>query len=175
MHARFAISAGTGVGCEFVAPRSIFMMHQSEAIKIRFRGSDPQDVETLWAIPLGNDLYQLDNSPFLAYGVSWQDSVEAQPGRDGSLEFVRCVRKSGNRTLRIVLGDYRSDDPPAQAVLRGIRDLGCTYEGMHPKMVSVNVPPQVELDDVAAFLSEQVGLEWEYSDPTYDEVNAHGC
>jgi hypothetical protein len=35
------------------------------------------DVETLWATSLGNDQYKLDNSPFYAYSVSWEDIVYA--------------------------------------------------------------------------------------------------
>jgi len=71
-------------------------------VKIRFRGPDPGDVETLWAVPVSGGFYRLDNSPFFAYGVSSQDIVEAQPGQDEFLEFVRCIKKSGNRTVRVV-------------------------------------------------------------------------
>lgn len=35
------------------------------------------DVETPWASDLGNDTYQLDNSPFFAYSVSWKEIVYA--------------------------------------------------------------------------------------------------
>ena len=33
--------------------------------------------ETMWAEPLGNDLYRLQNSPFAAYGFSYLDVVKA--------------------------------------------------------------------------------------------------
>ena len=38
-------------------------------------------------------------------------------------------------------------------------------------MISINVPAKVDLDEVTNFLSGQSGLQWEYADPTYDEVN----
>jgi hypothetical protein len=148
------------------------MTDQSEMVRIRFRGSDRHDIETLWAVPVGDDAYRLDNSPFFAYGVSWQDTVEAQPGRDEFLEFVRRLKKSGNRTLRIIFQKYRLDDIPAQNVLRELRGLGCSYEGMQPRMVSLNIPPNVDLDQITDFLNGESGLEWEYADPTYDEVTA---
>ncbi|HEV3037060.1 MAG TPA: DUF4265 domain-containing protein [Candidatus Angelobacter sp.] len=139
-------------------------------VKVRLRGPDVEDVETLWATPVDMNLYQLDNSPFFAYGVSWQDVIEAHPAEDQFLEYVRCVTKSGNRTLRVIVQDYRSDDQAAQEVLQGLKSLGCSYEGMQPKMISINVPPKVNLDEVADFLTRQSGLQWEYADPTYDEV-----
>jgi hypothetical protein len=139
-------------------------------VKVRLRGPDVEDVETLWATPVDVNLYQLDNSPFFAYGVSWQDVIEAHPAEDQFLEYVRCVTKSGNRTLRVIFQDYRSDDQAAREVLQGLKSLGCSYEGMQPKMISINVPPKVSLDEVTDFLTKQSGLQWEYADPTYEEV-----
>ncbi|MEO8276669.1 MAG: DUF4265 domain-containing protein [Thermoanaerobaculia bacterium] len=74
-------------------------------------------VETLWATALGNDEYKLDNSPFYAYSVSWEDVVYAPIDPDeGRPTFVRVVRKSGHRTIRIRF------DPPvwraAQLMMR---------------------------------------------------------
>jgi hypothetical protein len=110
-------------------------------VKVRLRGSHPGEVETLWAKPVDVDQYQVDNSPFYAYGVSWQDVVEAKPAPDQFLEYVRCVRKSGNRTLRVIFHDYGINDRQAQDVLQGLRRMGVSYEGMQPRTVSINVPP----------------------------------
>jgi phosphoribosylformylglycinamidine (FGAM) synthase PurS component len=140
-----------------------------EMVKVRFRGPHPSDVETLWAKPVNVNQYQLDNSPFYAYGVSWQDVIEATRGADDFLEYVRCVRKSGNRTLRVIFQDG-INDPQSQNVLQGLRRMGVSYEGMQPKMISINVPPRKDLDEITEFLSEKSGLQWEYADPTYDEV-----
>lgn len=139
-------------------------------VKVRFSDPAGANTETLWAKPIDANLYQLDNSPFFVYGVSWQDTIEARPGKDHVLEYVRCVRKSGNRTVRIIFQDYRSSDSYAEEVLKGLRNLDCSYEGMQPKMISVNVPPKVDLRAVTDFLKQQSGLQWEYADPTYDQV-----
>jgi hypothetical protein len=147
-------------------------MPETEAmVKVRLRGPHAGDVETLWAVPVDVNLYRLDNSPFFAYGVSWQDIIEARPADDQFLEYVRCVKKSGNRTLRVVFQDYRSEEQPAKEILRELRNLGCSYEGMQPRMISINVPPRVDLEEVTGFLTEQSGLQWEYADPTYEETH----
>ena len=48
--------------------------------------------------------------------------------------------------------------------------MGVSYEGMQPKMISINVPPRKDLDEITQFLSEEPGLQWEYADPTYDQI-----
>jgi hypothetical protein len=145
-------------------------MANPNMVKVRLRGPAADEVETLWAVPVDTDLYRLDNSPFFAYGVSWQDVIEARPGEDQVLEYVRCVKKSGNRTLRVIFQDYRSADPPAEPVLEGLRELGCSYEGMQPRMISINVPANVDLGEVTGFLNKPSGLQWEYAAPTYEQV-----
>ncbi|HEY2823362.1 MAG TPA: DUF4265 domain-containing protein [Candidatus Acidoferrum sp.] len=139
-------------------------------VKVTFQDKRDAFTETLWATPVESNLYRLDNSPFFAYEVSWMDTVEAGPGGNGALEFVRCVKKSGNRTVRIIFQQYKSTDREAEVVLQRLRDLGCTYEGMPPKLISINVPSQVHLGDVTDFLKRQNGLQWEYADPTYDQI-----
>lgn len=141
-------------------------------VKVRFCDPSGANTETLWARPTEANLYQLDNSPFFAYGVSWQDIIETRLADDHVLEYVRCVKKSGNRTVRVIFQDYRSTDPGAEVVLRGLRSMGCSYEGMQPRMISINVPPRVDLGAIANFLKRQSGLQWEYADPTYEQVTS---
>ena len=139
-------------------------------VKIRFLDPGSANTETLWATPVEPNLYQLENSPFFAHGVSWGDIVEARFAKDKILEYVRCVRKSGNRTLRAIFRDLQTADAAAEAVLSELRKLGCSYEGMQPRMISVNVPPEVDLGVIVAFLKQQSGLQWEYADPTYEQI-----
>jgi Domain of unknown function (DUF4265) len=143
---------------------------QKDLVKIRFRDQQTDNTETLWATPVGGDRYRLENSPFFAYGVSWQDVVEARAGEDGVLDYVRRIEKSGNRTIRVIFPDYKINDHQGAGVLAALRDLGCTYEGMQPRLVSINIPPKVNLKSVTDFLNGRSGLQWEYGDPTYAEV-----
>jgi hypothetical protein len=164
------------------------MKDSNGMVKVRFHGTQGCDSETLWVLPVSDDVYQLENSPFFAYGVyfcrsapstnaimrsrkvSWKDLIKAKPGKDQFPEYVGCVKKSGNRTLRIIFQDFRSSEQPAQAILKQLTELGCSYEGMQPRLISINVPPEVELQRVTDFLKNQSGTQWEYADPTYDEI-----
>ena len=128
------------------------------------------EIETLWATSLGSDRYKLDNSPFYAYSVSWEDVIHAPYDAQQKFPtFVRVVEKSGNRTVRVVL------DPPVEAgnasdrILQGLVDRGCSYEGATRSYIAINIPPAVALEAIAAFLVDS-GVDWEYADPSYSEL-----
>lgn len=53
-------------------------MSADPTAKVLFRVPDDEGgatVETLWSVPLSDDRYTLDDSPFYADGVSWQGTV----------------------------------------------------------------------------------------------------
>ena len=141
--------------------------------KVLFRV--PQDdgssrVETLWATALGNDEYKLENSPFYAYSVSWKDIVFAPVDpAEGRPTFVRIVKKSGHRTIRIKF------DPPVQygnesdRVLQGLVSLGCSYEGANRGYMSIDIPKSVQLEQVRQYLIDR-GAQWEHVDPSYEQL-----
>ncbi len=151
---------------------------QSEKfVKVKF--VDGEDVETLWAIALGNNLFRLDNSLFYAYDVSWQDVVEATEEAEDFYEFVRVVEKSGNRTLRIIFQNFSGKDEQGKQILSDIENLGCSYEGANSKLISITIPSTVNFESVVNYLSEQNDLNCEYADPSYnellpDEANGNG-
>jgi hypothetical protein len=56
-----------------------------------------------WATHVGAENCKLDNSPFYAYGVSWEDVVSAPFSSDeGHPTFERVASKSGDRTVRVI-------------------------------------------------------------------------
>ena len=82
------------------------MSDEPELVKIAFL-LDPDEsggisVERLWAKPLADGTYVLDNSPFHAYGVSWQDVVYAELVETG-LVFSTIARRGGHSTYRVRL------------------------------------------------------------------------
>jgi uncharacterized protein DUF4265 len=130
-------------------------------------GDGPED-EWLWAEPLGSGRFRVESTPFFAYGLSHGDVVVADERSDlAHLEGVE--RKSGHRTLRVALdGDFDLDRGEIQRLLDGLLSLGCTYEAMPPKIVALDVPPEVEVAEVIARLQTQVHdgvLVWEWADP----------
>ena len=140
-----------------------------DQVKVVLFGPDGE-VETPWANALGDDLYELDNTPWFAYGVSWKDVIEARPPAPGEFpEFVRVVKKSGYRTLRVMLDPPADQSAESMSILGRLHELGCTYEGMNHRLISVDVPPEVDLMVIRAFLisTEQ---EWEHADPTSEQL-----
>lgn len=150
---------------------------QDTKVKVLFRvpnGDGSAEVETLWATPLGGDNYQLENSPFWAYGVSWQDIVRAPfAAEEGLPSFSAVVSKSGHRTVRVAFDPPIEDGNESDNILQGLITLGCSYEGANKKYLAINIPPEVKLEDVRTYLIEQVAT-WEHADPSYAELYPAG-
>ena len=138
-------------------------------VKVGLNAPDGE-FETMWATPVGPDRYRLENSPFYAYGVSWLDIVEARPQDATGLPVVqRRVQRSGHRTVRLILVPGVKEAPETKQVLDDLNALGCTYEGYNPRYFSIDIPPGVDLEPVAEYLTRN-RHQWEHVDPTYDEV-----
>src|SRR4051794_38179269 len=100
------------------------MAKPRDMVKVELRDRD-NNVETLWATPLGRHRYRLENSPFFAYGVSWLDVVEARPPATGEMPaFVRVVEKSGHRTIRIIFDPPVNKSRKSRAVLEKLVEMG---------------------------------------------------
>lgn len=113
------------------------------------------DVETLWASRVAEDVYRLDNTPFYAYGVSWQDEVRAPYDDDeGFATFSEGVRKSGNRTIRIMFEPPVQSGNSSDAVLNALKNLGCSYEGANASYVTISIPPGADFQRVRECLVE---------------------
>lgn len=118
-----------------------------------------------WARPLGEDRYQLRNIPFVRYGISLDDVFEALPvPGDPRPRLTRVIKKSGNRTLWILLSEPVDASPDSLALVASLRDIGCSLDGDGKRAFAVNVPPQCDLGQVCRFLTE-CGVEWESADP----------
>lgn len=141
--------------------------------KVLFRvpkedGSD--DVETLWATHVGGDHFKLDNSPFYAYGVSWEDVVSAPfDAKEQFPTFERVVSKSGNRTVRVLFRTPVEAGNEPDRLLQGLVAMGCSYEGANRRFISLNVPSGVELNVIRDYLIAH-DVTWEHADPTYEAL-----
>ena len=144
-------------------------------VKVRM-SDDDGFTETAWAVRVepGVHYFRLDNSPFYAYRVSHEDVVEGRFVADGFYDFVRVVKRSGNRTVRLMFGEEKADSSYGKSVLARVAELGCSYEGMFSTVISITVPPDVELDEVANYLTS-TGLDWEYADPKYEDLFGSGA
>ena len=100
-----------------------------ELVKIAFKlaqdedGYPPVDYEFLWARPLQNGNYIIDNIPFYVTGISAEDEVSTV-NNDGILSFNDMIVASGISTFRIIPADSSTID----AVRKDIEMLGCKSE-----------------------------------------------
>jgi len=147
---------------------------QTPTAKVLFRVPNEDgsaEVETLWAYDLRGDRYKLDNCPFYAYGVSWNDVVLAPfDPIEGFPTFQSVLARSGNRTVRVILDPPASPGNESEELLNELTSLGCSYERATSSYVAVNIPPEVDLANIVATLTKS-GFAWEHADPTFDELH----
>jgi len=97
--------------------------------------------ESMWARPLGNDLYELHNSPFSAYDLNYLDVVFALSSDPGlKPQICRIERRSGHKTLRLIFM-AATERPERDKILARINELGATYENANSTLYSLDIPP----------------------------------
>jgi len=97
--------------------------------------------ESLWAKSLGNNAFELRNTPFYAYGLNWGDIVEAiEEDRDSKPLVRRVIRESGNRTLRLFFAETVDRDTQVQ-YLDQMTELGLSYERATASLVAIDIHP----------------------------------
>jgi len=124
----------------------------------------------LWAEPLGSGRFRVESCAFFAYGVSRDDVVRAEASGGEDAPYLQDVlEKGGHRTLRLALDPaVQLADTGIQGLLERLLELGCTHEALRPKLVAIDLPPQVDVAVVAALLQSLVdegSLIWEWADP----------
>jgi hypothetical protein len=141
-------------------------------VKVRFEleqdetGWPPASSEGLWALPVGDDLFELDNNPWFAMNVAAGDVFRARPDGDGVLWAVERVRSSGNNTIRVIPSGSGPMAGDRQAVLDAFAPFGVDGEGIEQfGMVSLNVPTDLALAEIKGLLQrgERDGW-WDYDE-----------
>ena len=136
----------------------------------RSRDDPGPEADWLWAEPLGSDRFRVESCPFFAYGISRDDVVRAVEPRGGDAPRLEDVmEKGGHRTLRMALDPAAElSHRPVQALLEELLELGCTHEALRPKIVAIDLPPQVDVAVVTGLLQARVRdglILWEWADP----------
>lgn len=109
--------------------------------------------ESLWAKALGNDLYEIQNVPFCAYGLNCGDVVSAVAS-DPTLkpEVVAVVSRSGNETLR---ASFLIDKEHQAPIIEEIEATGAWVERANPTFICINVPPSTQVATVRELLDRR--------------------
>jgi uncharacterized protein DUF4265 len=120
--------------------------------------------ENLWALPVGDGAYRLENPPFFIYDIALNDVVAATPNEDGILQFLTVVRRSGNKTLRARSESLLSNATFRLKVEQDLREMGCDVEQHRDRLLAISVLPTSDLEKVTTYLTG-IGLSWEYGYP----------
>jgi hypothetical protein len=110
--------------------------------------------ESLWALPLGDDLYEIRNAPFHAYAINWGDIVRAPAENEDQIPEVReVVRPSGNKTLRVFFNS-KLDQKEQDSILSSLQSLDLSWERCDNRYVALDVHPGADHDAVCDKLWE---------------------
>ena len=113
-------------------------------------GYPPTTEESLWVLPLGEGLFQVDNIPFFAWDIALGDVVAAEL-EEGMWRFRKVVHRSGHATLRLIIYDVAE----VPAVIERFAMLGCLSERSHiPGLIALDVPPSTPWTEVSRLLAE---------------------
>jgi len=107
--------------------------------------------EAMWAKALGDDLYELRNNPFFAYGLNFLDVVHAVSlTPDLKPSVLKVVRRSGHRTIWVTFTDSDHGDARAQR-LTLLNQWRGFHEGLDGTYFVIDVEPE---GDFAAVLGQ---------------------
>ena len=109
--------------------------------------------EGVWARPLGNDLYEIRNTPWHTCEIKWGDVVRAIPEAEGRRpKLVEVVRYSGHRTLHLYF--LSTTDSEKNEVLSKLKDWKASYENSDSKLYAVDVEPDGDFDGLCNYLDQ---------------------
>jgi hypothetical protein len=104
--------------------------------------------ESMWAVDLGNDLYELRNTPFHAYDLNFGDVVRATADSPDLKPEVRSVaRRSGHKTLRLFF-EKSVPDERRLALLSSLKALAVSFEGADETYFALDLEPESDIDKV---------------------------
>jgi len=125
--------------------------------------------EGLWALPLTNGLFRLENTPFFAFALSNGNEISASPDDDGVLWVTGVVRRGGSLTVRIITID-RTDS--LEGVAAEFRAIGVAGQGFREaRLMAFDLRPDYDLPAIKKVLKAGVASgRWYYEEGDVDEV-----
>lgn len=118
--------------------------------------------ERLWAKVLSPGRYQLENTPFYAKGVSFEDVVAASA--DGpEWVFSGTLESQGHSTYRVFI-KHGVDSPGFALRWRPLQELGCSFE-QGGRLLAVDVPPRADIRTVYRLFEQGAADEiWDFEE-----------
>ena len=137
--------------------------------------------ESMWAEPLGNDMFQIENVPFYAYGLNFKDIVRATSDSDELKPEIReLIKPSGHRTFRIFFNKEINREQQ-EIILESFCELHVSYERADKIYVALDMNLEgdyqavfdkleyYENQDVLGFETCEARIEGSFDDFSEDE------
>ncbi|MEL6328262.1 MAG: DUF4265 domain-containing protein [Planctomycetota bacterium] len=142
-----------------------------DLVKVHF-DAEPDYVEMLriggefvWAEPVAENRFRLDNTPFYVLWARFKDVVEAEP-TDRSIETPGgpvpvfearvLIERSGHATYHVI--PYAEHAGAWAELWPRLETLGCTFEStgddVHVELFAIDAPPEADRDAIDAVLTE---------------------
>jgi hypothetical protein len=110
--------------------------------------------EGVWTVQVGPELYEVRNSPFHTLEINFKDVVRAvAPTEDKHPVFTEVFKRGGHRAIQIVFLDQSEETK--REVLKGINELGASYENADGVLYAIDLPPEASFDAVADYLQRK--------------------
>ena len=115
--------------------------------------------EGLWTKPLGNDLYEVQNSPWHSREINFLDIVKAiAPAEDKHPIFIEVRQRSGHRTIQVIL--LEAGKPHTDEILDEIEKHGGTYERANTCLFALDFAPEIDWDFTKTYLDACTEKQW---------------
>ena len=116
--------------------------------------------ESMWAVDLGGDLYELRNTPFHAYDLNFGDVVRATADSPDLKPEVRGVaRRSGHVTLRVFFEKTVSKEKTLE-LLESLNTLSVTFEGATETFFALDLEADADVARVRQELDQWEAQGW---------------
>ncbi len=110
--------------------------------------------ESVWALPIGDDLYEIRNTPWHTCAVSWGDIVRAiSEAESQKPKFVELVKPGGHRTLHVFFYEgHRAEE--RDEVLGMLKKWDANYENADGRLYAVDVNPGGDFEGLCEYLDQ---------------------
>jgi hypothetical protein len=133
-----------------------------EFVKIVIDLPDAEDGvggEGVWSVKVGDDLYEVRNSPWHTTEINYLDVVHAiAPSEDKNPVVTEVVHRRGHRTIHVIFLD--EEKAHKADVLSHLNALGASYENANGSMYAIDLKPDVDFDPIADYLAACETKDW---------------
>lgn len=95
---------------------------------------------------VGPHLFRIESIPLMVEIANFGDVIEAAPGTDGSLRFLRIAERGGWRTYAFILTPEVIESASITAIQNRIVSLGGYWERNFGGVLFLCVPPATDYD-----------------------------